>query len=125
MLWAMLAYFFLGGTTTGGAMVTADGVEGLRRQAATIVDDENRAALARETFGEILGVVKQFENGFKSSGKSFRKGYLDYDTDVAELRDILENMNGDWEQAQEQVLDLRFTLKDTLTEEEWAALFPR
>jgi hypothetical protein len=32
-------------------------------------------------------------------------------------------LNSGWEASQQRAIDLRFDLKDSMTEEEWAALF--
>jgi len=37
--------------------------------------------------------------------------------------DILRELNTGWEQSQQRVIELRFELRDSMTEEEWAALF--
>jgi len=36
---------------------------------------------------------------------------------------ILEDLNSSWESSQQSALDLRFKLKESMTEDEWAALF--
>ncbi len=37
--------------------------------------------------------------------------------------DVLQELNSGWELSQQRAIDLRFELRDSMAEEEWAALF--
>ena len=125
MIWALLAAYFLGGGVGGvsGSMLTTAALDQLSKQTATVVVDPARAAAAQQTLAELRKEVKAFEKTFARSGKQLTRSYKDHAADFDQALAILDDLNSGWAVSQQRALDLRFELRASLTEEEWAALF--
>ena len=124
MIWALLAMFFLGGGGgISGSMLTTAGVKQLIEQTELVVADPARVEAAQQTLKDLRIEVKAFEKKFAKSGKQLTKYYKDHAADADEALAILEDLNSGWESSQQRAVELRFELKESLTEEEWAALF--
>lgn len=125
MIWALLAAYFLGGGVGGvsGSMLTPAAVTQFSKQAELVVVDPARAEAAQRTLVELGKEVKAFEKKFAKSGKQLTRSYRDHTADRDQALALLEDLNSAWETSQQRALDLRFELRDSLTEEEWAALF--
>lgn len=124
MIWALLAMFFLGGGGgISGSMLTTAGVKQLIEQTELVVADPARVEAAQQTLKDLRIEVKAFEKKFAKSGKQLTKSYKDHAADADEVLAILEDLNSGWESSQQRAVELRFELKESLTEEEWAALF--
>ena len=87
------------------------------------VEDPRRAEAARSILGEVAQEVTTFEEAFAASGEEVTRSYRDHEADRAEIEAVLEQLNRDWQNGQERMLDLRFELRDQLTREEWEALY--
>ena len=123
MIWALLAMYLLGGSGVSGGMLTAAGVKQLSARAEVVIEDPSRSESAQETMGKLRKEAKVFEKVFAKAGKQLTKSYKDHASNVDEELAILESLNAGWESSQQHALDLRFELKESMTEEEWAALF--
>jgi hypothetical protein len=123
MIWALLAAYFLSGGAVSGSMLTSAAVKQLSKQAEVVVVDPAQAEAAQETLKALGTEVKAFEKQFARSGKQLKKSYKDHAADPDEALALLDDLNSSWETSQQRALDLRFELRDSLTEEEWAALF--
>ncbi len=122
MIWALLAIYFLGGGVGSGSMLTSGGVKQLSARAGLVIEDQERAEVAQQTLAELRAEIKAFEKLFSKSGKQLSKSYKDHDADVGQLRVVLEDLDSGWKFSQQRALDLRFELKESMTEEEWIAL---
>ncbi len=125
MIWALLAAYFLGGGINGvsGSMLTSAAVKQLSKQIEVVVVEPARAAAAQQTLGALRKEVKAFEKAFAKSGRQLTKSYKNHAADFEQALAILEDLNSGWASSQQRALDLRFELRASLTEEEWAALF--
>jgi len=123
MLIALLAAFLLGGGGVSGSVLTTAAVKQLSKQTETVVADPARAETAQQTLKALRKEVKAFEKRFTKSGKQLTKSYKDHTADPDQALAILDELNSGWQVSQQHALDLRFELHDSLTEEEWAALF--
>ena len=124
MIWALLAMFFLGGGgSISGSMLTTAGVKQLIEQTELVVADPARIEAAQQTLKDLRIEVKAFEKIFVISGKQLTESYKDHAADADEALAVLEDLNSGWESSQQRAVELRFELKESLTEEEWAALF--
>lgn len=123
MIWALLAMYFLGGGGGSGSMLTSAAVKQLSEQTEIVVADPARIEAAQQTLKDLGIEVKAFEKGFAKSGRQLTKSYKDHSADADQALAILDELNSGWESSQHRALDLRFELRDSLTEEEWAALF--
>ena len=124
MIWAFLAWYFFGGAGgVSGAILTSSGVDELRDQIPIVVEDESRRKSASRTLVDLKKEVEAFEKSFGRSGRKLNKLYVDHADNREEAYLILDNLNSQWEAAQGRALDLRFELRDEMTETEWSALF--
>ncbi len=123
MLVALMMAFLLGGGGAGGAILTPGTVKQLDKEIQAEVNDPARAEAAAETLSELKGEIKGFEKTFAKSGKHLTKLYKDHSAGGDQMRSVLDELNAGWEASQGRAIDLRFALKESLTEEEWAAVF--
>ena len=66
--------------------------------------------------------VTSFDQGVTCNENNNYCLYRD-NCDADDMMAIMDELNSDWEASQERVLDLRFELKASMSEEEWAAVF--
>lgn len=125
MIWALLAWYLLGGATSGGAILTSTGVAQLRDRVEIVVADEARQSAAEEIFNRLHDDVRAFEKSFSKSGKRLNKLYKLHEDNRPEALAILDNLNAEWATGQARALDARFALREELTREEWVALLDR
>jgi len=125
MIWALLAAFFLGGGIGGvsAGMLTPASVKQLSVRTEEVIVDSARTKAAQQTLTEVRKEVKAFQKTFTKSGKQLNKSYKDHADGGDDALDILQELNTDWEQAQQRAIDLRFELRGSMTEEEWDVLF--
>ena len=123
MIWALLAAYFLGGGGLSGAMLTPASVKQLSVRADEVIVDSARAEAAQQTLTELRQEVKAFQKTFSKSGRQLNKSYKDHADGGNHAQLILDELNSDWVVSQQRAIDLRFELRDSMTEEEWAALF--
>ena len=125
MIWALLAAYFLGGGLGGisGSMLTTGAIDVLSEQAETVIDSPTRAAAARQVLKELRKEVWAFERSFAKSGRKLTRVYTDYSSTHEDALTVLNDLNSDWEAGQLRAIDLRFELRDQMTEEEWGELF--
>ncbi len=125
MIWALLAAYYLGGGIGGisGSALTVASVEQLSERAEMIIMDFERSEAAQKTLGELKKEAKSFQKLFGRTGKQLTKSYNDHEADRDEAVEILTELNTGWEAAQQRALDLRFELKESMTEDEWSELF--
>jgi hypothetical protein len=125
MIWALLAAYFLGGGLGGidGSLLTTGAIDVLSEQAETVIDSPARAAAAQQVLKELRQEIKAFERSFAKSGRKLNKSYKYYSSTREHALTILNDLNADWEAMQLKAIDLRFELRDQMTEEEWGELF--
>lgn len=123
MLIALLMAFLLGGGGASGAILTSTSVKQIDKQIEAAVSDPARAEAAVATVADLKTEIKRFEKKFAKSGKQLTKLYKDHDADGNQMSAVLGELNAGWEASQERAIELRFELKESLTEEEWAAVF--
>ena len=124
MIWALLAAYFLsGGMGVSGAMLTADSTKELSQRVDRVIADSDRAEEAQKTLAALRKDAKAFQKVFAKSGKQLSKSYRDHADDGEQALVILDELNADWEVAQQQAIDARFELRESMTAEEWAELF--
>lgn len=123
MLMALLAAYLLGGGGLGGSILSPAAVKQMSKQVEVTVADPARAEAAAETLAELKVEIKGFDKKFAKSGKELTKLYKDHGADGDQMLAVLAELNADWEGSQQRGIDLRFELRESLTEEEWAAVF--
>jgi len=124
MIWALLIAYFLSGGGVSGSMLTPESVNQLSKRTETVVADPARAEATQQLLAQLYKEVKAFDKKFADSGSQLKKSYKDHTADTDQAMAILEDLNRGWEASQQRGIDLRFELRNSLTREEWAALFP-
>ena len=126
MIIALLTAMYLllgGGADVMGGALTPAAVKQIGKQVEVAVTDPTRAEAAAETLAELKTEIKAFEKTFSKSGKELTKLYKDHEADADQMLAVLEELDSDWEVTQQRAIDLRFDLKKSLTEKEWAEVF--
>ncbi len=125
MIWALLAAYFLGGGVGGvsGSMLTSASVKQLSERTEEVIADPARAEAAQQTLAELRQEVKAFQKTFSKSGRQLNQSYKDHEADFNQALAVLDELNSGWDASQQRAIDLRFELRDSMTEDEWVALF--
>ena len=123
MIWALLAAFLLGGGGDSGSMLTSASVKQLGERTREVISDPARAEAAQQTLAELRKEVKAFQKRFSKSGKELNRSYKNHAADLNHAMAVLEELNSGWNTSQQRAIDLRFALRDSMTREEWSALF--
>jgi hypothetical protein len=119
MIIALLTILLLGGGATSVLQYIGD-----TQDAVKIVmpkGDEQKAALST------LKAMKKRTTGLnkvaKQTAKAVDKAFGDHDTSAADLDAIWGGYFAEIDQHNNDMLDLRFELKESISREEWAAIF--
>ena len=125
MIWALLAAYFLGGGVGGvsGGMLTPASVKQLSERTEEVITDPARSEAAQQSLAELRKEVRAFQRTFSKSDKQLNKSYKNHAADINQALAVLDDLNSGWALSQERAIDLRFELRDSMTEEEWTALF--
>ena len=125
MIWILLATYYLGGGLDGvnGSLLTSDAVKQLRVQAETIITDPARVEAAQGTLKELKKEIDAFEKKFGKKGGELNKAYKDHESRDQQAFDLINDLNSDWKGMQFRAIELRFQLRDQMTETEWQELF--
>lgn len=125
MIWMLLATYFLGGGLGGvhGSLLTAAALNELSDRAEVVITVESRAVTAKAVVKQLRKEVSRFERKFARSGRQLNRSYRRHEADREQAYAILHDLNEDWEIMQRRAIDLRFELRDAVTEEEWSQLF--
>jgi len=119
MLITLLTILLLSGGSTGALQFfddTQDTVKSVMPKG-----DEQKAALST------LKAMKKRTNAHnkvaKRAAKEIDKAFGDHDTNAADLDDIWDGYYEALDKHNHDMLDLRFELKDSVSREEWHAIF--
>lgn len=125
MIWILLATYLFGGGVDGvnGSQLKTDMIDEWSRNVVTIVDDPARVGEAKKIFKELKKELKSFEDTFSKSGEQLTESYLDHAADKEQALATFDNLNSHWETMQLRAIDLRFELRNHVSEQEWAELF--
>jgi len=123
MLAALLMAYLLGGGGVSAGILTPDAVKQIDKRVEASVSDGPRAEAAGAALVELKAEVKAFDKQFARSGKHLTNLYKDHGSDSAQMLGVLDELDAGWEASQRRALDLRFDLREAMTEDEWAAVF--
>jgi len=120
MIAALIAILFLGG---GMDSAVLDFVGYIRGSVNEVVVDEERRTEARAT----LKTMKKLTNAhLKANQKAFKSLLAELsesETDAQAVEGLWENYYKSVGSYNEQMIDLRFELRDSLTRDEWQQIF--
>lgn len=122
MMWSLLVGLFVGLVAGGGSGNYKIFEETLEKWEGAIkkhVDDDSREEKALSLIEKARADSLAYN---KSVTEAFVKYYEidnDYNATMEDYRKSLANVNVQWDRVDEWMLDIRFEMKDILTEEEW------
>ena len=123
MLIAMLTVFLLGGGLMGGAMLTSADVDLIETRVELAVEDPARNAEALQVVAELRAEVEDFDQVFFESGEQLREIYRDHEAGSRQMLQTLEQLNLAWYASQSRGMVMRDRLRESMTAEEWSAVF--
>lgn len=123
MLIAMLTVFLLGGGLMGGSMLSPADVDLIGERVEQMVGDPARSAEATQVLDELKTEIEAFDKVFIDSGDTLRDLYLNHEAGSRQTLQTLEALNLEWYVSQNRSIKLRDRLKESITAEEWAAIF--
>ena len=125
MIWFLLATYFLGGGLGGISVsaLTPARVEAVMETVAHVVPEGERADAAGDLLRQLRKEVRQYGRRLAWTGQQMNRAYRDHDADEERFLGQMRELDADWEQRQQRVLDLRFALREQLTESEWTQVF--
>ncbi|MEE4361481.1 MAG: hypothetical protein V2I63_08140 [Pseudomonadales bacterium] len=126
MLAALLLSYLLGGSGVAfGGLVTTPVLEDISARVSAAVDDPARAAEASRLLEELEREVARFEKAYLKSEDKLTKHYKTPESTEARMLAVLDDLERRWGRAQDEGVRVRFALKDLLTPDEWARVFPQ
>ena len=120
MIAALIAVLFLGGGIENAVL---DYVAYMRGSVKEVVVDEERQAVARATVQEMQKLTSAHSKANQKAFKTLLGEVSEMETDVEIVDALWEDHFRAVETYNEQMIDLRFELRDSLTREEWQAIF--
>lgn len=123
MLIVMLTVFLLGGGLMGGTLLNPDEVDTIGARIESTLEDAARTAEAGEIVDQLKTEIEAFDRVFVDAGRELEAIYRDHDAGSRPMLQALERLNLEWYASQSRNLKLRDRLQETLTAEEWTAVF--
>lgn len=121
MIMAMLVAYFLGGLSAiDGGMLSSSGLKEMSLRSQIVIADPERAEAAHDLLRGLKKKIGAFERAFAREGRELNRLYRNHESNEDQAFTILRQANAEWEVIQRQALDVRFRLRDQMTEEEWA-----
>ena len=120
MLIALMTIFILGGGSFG-PMVYFD--EARDNAKSAIIDDDQRK-LVRDDLKSMKSRAKQYTKSVKGITKDLQKEFGDHAAGEADLDVYWDQVFALNASLSEDIIDMRFALRDKVSREEWTGLFP-
>ena len=120
MIAALITILILGG---GVESAVLDYVKYIRGTVADVVADDDRKAEARSILDDAKKLTKDHARTNETAFESLLAETGSIDADVTTIESLWEDHHQAVKNYNEQMIDLRFRLRDTLTRDEWEALF--
>jgi hypothetical protein len=121
VLMALLALYFLSSSGTGPIVAAIGHVKASVR--ADVVAPQRKA--------ELLAIIERAEEATREDLKSLGPGMKEllrvahlHESTAADIQPLLQKMRTDTDAYQERMVGYRFELKDKMSREEWAKVFP-
>ncbi len=95
----------------------------VEKQLIEIVQDDNREAKAIDVIEQMKVTVKKQHDDYSVIQSEFLKVNADYNADVQQYNALDKNVDAFWRFTMKQQIDLRFSLKEQLTRDEWVKLY--
>ena len=125
MLWALLfgLLFASASLSVSPDLSAPDELQRSGRRIVAAIDDPERKSIADGKVKSIVSEAKSFSKRYQRSAKALNKQYRDHAAGYDEAYVVLDELNAEWEAAQQRMLDLQFALREKMTEDEWLAVY--
>ncbi len=123
MLITMLAMYLFGGGLLGGSMLTPADVDQIGERMELVLNDPAGLEASMLVLDELKTEVENFNEVFLNSGDTLRDLYLDHGADSKQIMGTLEALNLEWGATQNRSIELRYRLRESVTANEWVAVF--
>ena len=117
----LTALLFLG----SGANMMLDGIDQMKDNIKDAIVEQSARKAALDVVGKLEDTAKDYAKADSDDEKELLKLIQRYETTTADLQ---ENMDASFDrriQYQQEMLALRFELKDKLTREQWSKVFTK
>ena len=115
----LIALLFLG----SGAGLMLDGIDHIHDSVESQIADDSTRKAALEVVDRMKDMAKHFADTDSDGEKALLKLIQQYETTTAELKNHLDAVYQQRIEYQQQMLTIRFELKDTLSREQWDNVF--
>ena len=119
LLAALIALLFLG----AGAGLMLDGIDHIHDSIESQIADDGTRKEALEVVDRMKDTAKKFADTDGDGEKELLKLVQQHETTTAELKNHLDAVYQQRIEYQQQMLTMRFELKDTLSREQWNNVF--
>jgi hypothetical protein len=117
----LTALLFLG----SGANMMIDGIDQMKDNTKDSIVEESARKAALDVIEKLEDTAKDYAKANSDDGKELLKLIQRYETTTDELQNKLDASFQRRIQYQQEMLALRFELKDKLSHEQWEKVFPK
>jgi hypothetical protein len=117
----LTALLFLG----SGANMMLDGINQMKDNTKDSIVEESARKAALDVIEKLEDTAKDYAKANSDDGKELLKQIQRYETTTDELQNKLDASFQRRIQYQQEMLALRFELKDKLSHEQWEKVFPK
>ena len=117
----LTALLFLG----SGANMMLDGIDQMKDNTKDSIVEESARKAALDVIEKLEDTAKDYAKANSDDGKELLKLIQRYETTTDELQNKLDASFQRRIQYQQEMLALRFELKDKLSHEQWEKVFPK
>ena len=121
MIIALLTILFLGG---GGSFGPMDFFDQAKDTAKTAIVDDDQRDEVQATLKTMTSRAKDYSKDASKVMNNVRKGFSDHEARTGHYEDIFTEMNALNTAYSNDIIEMRFDLRDQVTREQWADLFP-
>ena len=93
------------------------------KQLTEIVQNDDREAKAIDIIEQMKVTVQKQHDDYSVIQSDFLKVNADYNANVQQYNALDKNVDAFWRSTMKQQIDLRFSLKEQLTRDEWDKLY--
>lgn len=124
MLIALLGFLlFGGGGGIGGGVLSEAAIEHIGQQVVISVEDVTRRDSALATLDDLDKAIKQYDDSHAKALESIRELYENHESNGSQMQEVVDTFVIDWQISQNLAIEYRYTLKNSLTEDEWQKVF--
>lgn len=121
MIIALLTILFLGG---GGSFGPMDFFDQAKDTAKTAIVDDDQRDEVQATLKTMTSRAKDYSKDANKVTTNLRKGFGDHEASTEHFTDIFAEISALNTAYSNDIVEMRFDLRDQVTREQWADLFP-